>query len=250
MTGRLYIGHVMHCRLIPRRHFFRYRVFSLLVDVDHIERVCAGLRLLSYNRFGALAFHDRDHGFRDGSPLRPWVDNQLELSGLPAAAQVQLLCFPRIWGYVFNPLSVYFCRDAEGRLESLIYEVKNTFGEQIAYALPAGPNMGGAHRQRQVKEMYVSPFIGMEQTYRFDVRDPEDSLRLRIRQSGPEGETLIATHTGTGHSLDDRQLASALAGHPLMTLKVMAAIHFEALRLVLKGVRIARPGALQATGEA
>lgn len=236
-AGRLYVGHVMHMRLIPRRHRFRYRVFSILVDIDRLDAL--PVRLLGHNRRALLTIRDRDHGARDGSPLRPWVDRQLARAGRPAAERVDLLCFPRLWGYVFNPLSVYFCYAGSGELQSVIYEVKNTFGEQVAYTRPAGGAEHGLHRHDQPKEMYVSPFIGMDQVYRFDVAPPGDRLSLRIRQAGPEGETLIATQTGRARPLTDRALLGAVLTHPLMTLKVMAAIHWQALRLVLKGVRLA-----------
>jgi DUF1365 family protein len=244
-AARIYVGHVMHMRLIPRRHRFRYRVFSLLIDLDAMPALLARSRVLRHNRWGILAIHDRDHGARDGSPLRPWVDAALAGAGMPPAARVEMLSFPRMWGYAFNPLTVYYCYGAAGGLAALVYEVKNTFGEQIAYVQPAGPGRGGMFRQRQEKAMYVSPFIAMEQTYRFDVRVPEARLSLRIRQAGAEGETLISAQTGKARAFSDRALLGVLAGHPLMSFKVIAAIHWQALRLVLKGVRPA-----PASGEA
>jgi DUF1365 family protein len=228
-------------RLIPRRHRFRYRVFSILVDLDRLDGVVASSRILRRNRFGILSFNDRDHGARDGSDLRGWVDAELARAGFARPARVELLCFPRMWGFVFNPLSVYYCFGADDALHAVLYEVKNTFGEQIAYVIPAGPERGGAHRHCQMKAMPVSPFIGMDQTYRFDVSVPGERLALRIRQAGPEGETLIATQTARARPFSDAALARAVLGHPLMTIKVFAAIHWEALRLWMKGVRIPRP---------
>jgi DUF1365 family protein len=229
----------MHMRLAPRRHRFRYRVFTLLVDIDRLDEATAGLRLLKHNRHGLLSLLDRDHGERTGAALRPWVERELAAAGLPHPARIELLAFPRLFGYVFNPLSVYFCHGPDGALQSVLYEVKNTWGDQIAYALPAGEARGGAHRHAQRKSMEVSPFIAMDETYRFDVQAPDERLALRIRQAGPAGETLIATLTGEARPLTDAALARAVLRHPLMTAKVMAAIHWEALRLWVKGVPLA-----------
>ncbi|MEO1313700.1 MAG: DUF1365 domain-containing protein [Pseudomonadota bacterium] len=236
-AGRIYFGHVMHMRLRPKRHQFRYRVFSLLLDIDHLEETTGTSRLLRLNRFGLMSIHLKDHGARDGSPLRPWVDAQLAQAGEPPAHRVEMLSFPRMFGYGFNPLTVYYCYGAGDRLTSLVYEVKNTFGDQVAYTLPAGAQSGGTFRQRQAKEMYVSPFIAMDQVYRFAHNAPDARLALRIRQAGPEGETLIATHTGTARPLTDRALAWAFVTHPLMSFAVMALIHWHALRLAFKRIR-------------
>lgn len=229
---RLYIGHVMHMRLAPKRHRFRYRVFSCLFDLDRMDDAMAGSRI--WGR--VLRFDARDHGPRDGSALRPWVEGMLTEHGFDAPARVELLCFPRLWGFAFNPLSVYFCRDAADRVYATLYEVKNTYGGQQVYVLPATQS-GGAIRQQQAKTFWVSPFIPMQQTYRFDVQPPDERLSLRIRQHGDEGEVLIATHTGRGQVATDRALVWAVLTHPLMTFKVVAAIHWQALRLALKGVR-------------
>lgn len=228
----LYTGHVMHMRLAPKRHQFRYRVFSCLFDLDRMDAAMADSRI--WGR--VLRFEAKDHGPRDGSELRPWVESMLAEKGLGKPERIELLCFPRLWGFVFNPLSVYFCRDAEDRVFATLYEVKNTYGGQQVYVLPAEVS-GGAIRQQQDKTFWVSPFIPMEQTYRFDVQPPGARLSLRIRQNGSDGEVLIAAQTGRGEAASDRALLRAVATHPLMTLKVMVAIHWQALRLALKGVR-------------
>ena len=228
----VYAGHVMHMRLRPRAHRFRYRMATFLLDVDRLAETAAGLRLFSVNRRGVFAHWDKDHGPRDGSPLRPWVEARLSEAGRPAPARVRLLAMPRMLGFVFNPLSVYFCEDAAGRLESLVYEVKNTFGDQIAYVVDASGE--GMRRHRQGKAMFVSPFIGMDQTYRFDVAPPGERLAIRIKQGDAEGDLLIATQSGERRALSDRTLAGLLASQPLMSFKVIAGIHWEALRLALK----------------
>ncbi|MEM6487552.1 MAG: DUF1365 domain-containing protein [Pseudomonadota bacterium] len=237
----LYVGHVMHRRLRPFVHGFRYRVFALLLDIDRIEESCARLRLLALDRFGLLGFHRRDHGARDGSALRPWVEARLAEQGLARPAQIWLLSFPRILGYVFNPLSVYWCTDAAGRLQAVVYEVKNTFGDQHPYVMAAATGEDGAARHEQDKRFFVSPFLDMGQRYRFTVHLPGRRLSIRIRQGhageGPSDDWLIATQHGMRRPLSDAALLRAWAAHPLMTLKVMVAIHWQALRLWLKGAR-------------
>ena len=227
----------MHMRLTPFAHRFRYRVFAVLLDIDRLEGTIGPLRLLNLDRFGLMSFHRRDHGARDGSDLRPWVEAQLAEAGRPKPARIRLLSFPRLLGYVFNPLSVYYCEDASGRLESVVYEVKNTFGDQHPYVVSIDSGADGAARHGVDKGFFVSPFIGMDQTYRFTIRPPGARLALKIRQHNDAGPWLIASQIGIRRPLSDRQLARQWLGHPLMTLKVFAAIHWEALRLALKGAR-------------
>ncbi|MEM9782412.1 MAG: DUF1365 domain-containing protein [Pseudomonadota bacterium] len=240
ITQCLYRGHVMHMRLRPFEHRFRYRVFSLLLDVDRLEETCRGLSLLALDRFAVLAFHRCDHGPRDGSDLRPWVEAQLAAAGLPARpARIWLLSFPRLFGYVFNPLSVYWCVDGRDRVYAVVYEVKNTFGDQHPYVLPIDADDPTPARHGTAKAFFVSPFLDMGQRYRFTLARPGRRPAIRIRQGhagdGPEGDWLIATQNGTRRPLSDRALLAAFASHPLMTLKVFAAIHWQALRLWLKG---------------
>ncbi len=233
----LYQGHVMHMRLTPFAHKFRYRVFTLLLDIDRLEQTTAPLRLLSLDRFGLLSFYRRDHGPRDGTDLRPWVEAELSRQGLARPARIWLLSFPRILGYAFNPLSVYFCEDHDGQLSSVVYQVKNTFGDQHTYVLPAAEALDGAVRHGTDKAFFVSPFITMDQHYRFTFRRPGARLTLKIRQHGPTGPLLIATQNGQRRPLTDRALLGQWLRHPAMSLKVIGAIHWQALKLWLKGAR-------------
>ncbi|MEM7213584.1 MAG: DUF1365 domain-containing protein [Pseudomonadota bacterium] len=233
----LYKGHVMHMRLTPFAHRFRYRVFSLLLDVDRMAETIAPLRLLKLDRLGLMSFYRRDHGFRDGTELRPWVEQALASKGIATPHRIWLLSFPRILGYAFNPLAVYFCEDAQGRMSGIVYQVKNTFGDQHAYVIDPTACGDGAMRHDQEKGFYVSPFIAMDQTYRFTLRKPTERLAVRIRQHDSDGPYLIATQSGKRQPLSDRTLLRLWATHPLMTLKVIAAIHWEALRLWLKGAK-------------
>ncbi len=239
----LYFGRVMHKRLRPFVHRFDYRVFSLWLDIDAIGTLSRRLRLFSHNRFNVFSVFDKDHGPRDGRPLRPYVEATLADAGIDLeGGTIHLLCFPRVLGYVFNPLSIYFCRHSDGRLRAILYEVSNTFGDRHSYLLPVDPARGTGDPITQAcdKVLYVSPFIGMRSLYRFRVKEPAERLSILIRQSVPEGEQLLATLTGKRSALRDRDLARAFVTHPLMTIKVMGAIHWQALWLWLKGATFHR----------
>lgn len=239
MTGSsIYFGTVVHQRLRPVRHALRYRVFSLLIDVDEAAALGARLRLFSHNRFNLFSLYDRDHGGRRDEALRAYVERQLARAGLALeGGAIRLLCFPRVLGYVFNPLSIYFCHHRDGTLRAVLYEVSNTFGEQHSYLIPVS---GGAEvvRQSCAKEFYVSPFLAMDGRYQFRLSAPAERLAIYIEQSDGGGPVLRASLDGARHGLSDATLARAFLRYPLMTLKVIAGIHWEALRLWRKGLKI------------
>jgi DUF1365 family protein len=240
-AAALYFGEVMHARLKPVAHRFNYRVMSLLIDLDRLAAADRQTPLFGVNRAALYSFNEADHGRRDGSSLRAYAqwratEHGIELTG----GRVMLLCYPRLLGYTFNPLSVYFCYRADGSLALVIYEVRNTFGDIHAYALPVIPgeaNDAGI-RQQHDKLFYVSPFVEMETRYRFRISPPGDSVRLRILENDSEGPLLAATFKGRRSALNTVQLLRSFFALPLVTLKIVAAIHWEALRLWLKGVRL------------
>lgn len=233
----IYVGKIMHLRLIPKKHKFQYSFFSFLLDIDCLQKPKKDLRLLSINRFNIFSFYEKDHGSRDGSALRVWADDQLKKNKMPVAERIFLLSFPRMFGYVFNPFSAYFCYSG-GILTSIIYEVKNTFGDQITYIKAIELDGDNLIQHNQEKKMYVSPFIEMDQIYFFSLKPPGKKLSIRIDQSGKEGETLIATQTGKAIELSNVNLLWCLITYPLMTLKVILGIHWEALLLLVKGMKL------------
>ena len=249
-AAALYVGDVMHARLKSlsagfRSHRFSYKVMSLLIDLDRLKDADMQSRLFGVNRAGLYSFHESDHGPRDGSALRPYVQRLADEHGVDlTGGKVLLLCYPRLLGYTFNPLSVYFCYNADGALAMLIYEVRNTFGDIHSYALPVKPGelTKSGVRQEQDKLFYVSPFIEMAMRYQFRVLPPGACVKLRILESDAEGPFLAATFSGQRRALTSAALMRAFAAMPFVTLKIIAAIHWEALRLWLKGAKlVARP---------
>lgn len=235
MTAALYIGETTHRRISPKPHRFRYRLFQLLLDIDRLDDDLAGLKLLRRGRFGLFSIDDRDHGWRDGRALRSWVETRLADAGVPATAhRIQLLTFPRVLGFVFNPISLLYVRDARGALEAVIYEVNSTFGQTHAYVAPAAGH--GPQRQVADKRLFVSPFFAVGGEYRFDVTAPGPALNLSIVKSSAGRPVFTATLSLRRQPLSDRRLMGLFVRMPLMTLKVVAAIHWEALRLFLKGI--------------
>ena len=230
----LYEGLVAHSRLRPRRHRFQYRVFAMLLELDELAALDRGLKLFSYNRWGLFSFQDRDHG--DGRPLHAWLDDLLAQSGIVAKGARRVLCYPRILGYVFNPLSVWFCDDERGRLKAIIYEVHNTYDERHAYVLPVDGD-AAVIRHDCAKAFYVSPFLSPDCRYGFRISPPGENVAIVIRAEEAGAPILDASFAGKRRELDDSALAGMLLRYPLMTLKVVAAIHFEAVRLMLKGIR-------------
>ncbi|CAN5271535.1 DUF1365 domain-containing protein [soil metagenome] len=252
-AASLYLGDVMHARLKPKGHRFSYRVMSLLIDLDRLDTADRQSRLFGVNRAALYSFHESDHGDRDGSSLRDYVQRRAAQHGIDlTGGTVQLLCYPRLLGYTFNPLSVYFCTRADGKLAMLIYEVRNTFGDIHSYALPVAPGEISAAgiRQEQDKLFYVSPFLDMAMRYHFRVTPPGGCVKLRILESDTEGPILAATFNGKRQRLTSAALARTFVALPLVTFKIMAAIHWEALRLWLKGARIvARPTAKDSSAD-
>src|SRR6266852_589265 len=240
-AAALYFGDVMHARLKPIGHRFSYRVMSLMVDLDRLDAADRQSRLFGVNRAALYSFNEADHGERDGSALRIYAQRSAAERGIDlTGGRVLLLCYPRLLGYTFNPLSVYFCYHASGELALLIYEVRNTFGELHAYVLPVndGEISDAGLRQSQEKLFYVSPFIEMAMRYHFRVLPPGDSIRLRILETDRDGPLLAATFNGRRRALNTGELLRSVFALPLVTLKIVAAIHWEALRLWLKGVRL------------
>jgi hypothetical protein len=242
-VSALYDGAVVHQRLTPRRHRLRYRLFQLLLDLDELPELDAKLKLFGHNRFGLIGFHDRDHLAGDARPLRAQIEAMLAEAGVDAGGgPIRLLCMPRMLGYVFNPLSIFYCHRPSGELAAVVLEVNNTFGERHVYLIEAEAGAGAqVVRRGCAKTFFVSPFMGMEMSYDFRLAAPGETASTAILGRGADGAPILAAvFAGERRELDDQTLARALVGHPLLTLKVILAIHWEAVKLLSKGVGLRR----------
>lgn len=242
-TVWLYLGNVMHARMKPKAHRFDYKVFCLLIDLDQLANANARTRLFSVGRFNLLSFRESDHGAEQKAApvghLRKHVDTLLAPTGVDAAGgRVLLLCYPRLLGFAFNPISVYFVYDKADACVALIYEVRNTFGEMHTYVCPIEDQQLSAAgiRQERDKRFYVSPFMAQAMRYRFRILPPGERVNVRILETDAEGPILSATFTGKRHNLTSAAVVKACVTMPLMTLKVVAGIHWEAIKLWFKGI--------------
>lgn len=232
----LYRGRTTHVRFAPFEHKLSYDIFQLFIDIDEVDVTCVRLKWLKHNRFAPFSFYDRDHGDRSGQPLRPWVEARLREAGVALdGGPIRLLTFPRVLGFVFNPISVFFAYSQLGELRGVIYEVNNTFGETHSYIAPA--NDDAIERHGADKVFHVSPFFDVSGRYAFTLRPPADTLSLVIDKFRDGVRDHVATLKARRLALNDTQLKKAFFAIPFLTLKVVAAIHFEALKLLFKGAK-------------
>ena len=233
----IYNGTVVHKRYKPKEHFFKYSVFSLLLDLSELEILNDKISFFSFNKFNLISFFEKDHGNRDGSSLVGWVKNNLEENKISIEnIKIKLLCYPRIFGYVFNPLSIFFVYDQNEKLVSILYEVKNTFGEQHTYIFRV-ENENKLIQNNCSKKFHVSPFIEMDCNYFFRVLNPAEKLSVIIDQHDKDGKILFASQDGIRSDLTSKNLMNSYLKHPLMTFKIILAIHFEAFKLWAKGIK-------------
>lgn len=239
-AASFYIGSVQHRRLRPRRHRLKHACYWMLLDIDRMDEIASSMRLFSHDRFNVLSIHARDHGDGTQTPLRRQIEDMLRRADIavPEGA-IRLFCMPRVLGHGFNPLSVYFCHDRSDALRAIVYEVHNTFGERHFYPFAVAPG-AKALRHGCEKDFYVSPFMDMELAYDFRVAPPGEKVAIAIETADGEGALLFAALAGRRLPANDRTLLRLAFTQPLVTLKVVAAIHIHAAILWWKGVRVRR----------
>ncbi|WP_339677673.1 DUF1365 family protein [uncultured Zhongshania sp.] len=237
----IYCGEVMHHRFYPRKHRFVYRMSSFLFDLDKLDETARRCKLFSFNRFNFFSFYNRDVGNGSGEAPREYLERTLLEHGVNTPLKsASLLCYPRILGFTFNPLSVYYCYGDDLQLFAILYEVSNTFKQRHTYLIPVSESDQGKGivRQQCDKNFYVSPFIPMAVRYHFRMHLPTERISLAIRETEHEKPLLHAVFRGERRPFSDRELLRNFISLPLMTIKAVVGIHWEALRLFIKGVKL------------
>jgi uncharacterized protein len=249
MQTCLYSGEVLHHRFAPRVHRLNYRVFQILFDLDQLAETLKPLKLLSLNRFNWLGFNERDHGPVKGDTALPLRERMIAfltpLDIYDANDRLFLLAMPRVLGFVFNPISLYFVVRPDDGIRGIVYQVNNTFGERHCYVLKVDQAGSEPMTHGVSKRLHVSPFMDMDMQYRFDITAPDKTFALRILVEQLNGAALqrmlLAVFKGERKPLKDKVLRDHLLAMPFMTLKVVWGIHWEALKIFLKGIKY-RPG--------
>ncbi len=239
---QLCFGSVHHSRLRPAVHSFDYGVYFLRIPLRTLGAGNFNSRLLSRNRFNLLSFHDRDHGDGKQTPLH-WIDGLLHANDIhDADGEIWLQCFPRVLGYVFNPVSFWFCHRTDGALRAIVCEVCNTFGERHCYLLDTGDVMAWGQELSARKLFHVSPFCAVAGHYRFRFVQHGGAHPWAIRtlaainHDDEQGPLLRTSLSGRAQELSDRAVLRAFFTYPLMTVGVIVRIHWQALRLWCKRV--------------
>jgi len=235
-SPRLFLGQVMHRRLRPAVNAFVYPVFYVQLPVRDLHS--GNCPIFSVDRSNLLSFRQKDHGPRDGSPLLPWIQAKLREHGLPDDGEITLQCFPRVCGFVFNPVSFWFCRNTDGELIAILAEVNNTFGGHYSYLLhnAGGSPLRDGQELRATKEFHVSPFNEIEGGYRFRFRIDRPVPLARIDYDDADGELLLTSISGKPCTWSTAALLGAFLKMPFLTAGVIFRIHWQALKLWLKGV--------------
>ena len=237
MNSSLYSTTITHERFHNFKHKFKYYILGMFIDIDELIDLSKNIKVFSYNKFNIFSYYEKDHGYRDGRLLRVFVEDFLKLNHINfKKLKINILCFPRILGYVFNPLSIIYCYE-EGKLIAVFYEVKNTSNEQHTYCFAGNnTNINHEYKHQCSKNFYVSPFIGMKAVYKFKNLLPKKSMSVVIDLFDKDNNKILtAAQFGFKIPLNSISLLKKLFLNPLITIKVIFAILYESIFIVIKG---------------
>lgn len=234
-SSSIYRGTVTHRRLTPKIHALAYRLFLLHVDLDEAQTLSDHSRVFGFNRPRLLSLYEGDHGDGSDTPLKAQIEAKAAAAGFKTGGPVRIMTTPRVLGYAFNPLTIFFCHGADGRLKCTVHQVNSIFGGRCFYTLPAGK---AVFRQMAVKRMAVSPFLEMDLTYHFRLREPAARFDLAVEVRREEDVFMTSGFAGLRSDFTDKELWRAWRADPVVSWKVTAAIWWEMLKLRLKGVPV------------
>ena len=237
MNSTLYLTTISHERFHDFKNKFKYNMSSIYIDLDELKVLTKTLKLFSYNKFNVFSYNEKDHGYRDGRPLREFVENFLKLNNIYFnKLRIYIMCFPRVLGYVFNPLSIIYCYEKE-KLIAIFYEVKNTSNEQHTYCFAGIDNHTNSTYEHDCnKNFYVSPFIGMKAKYKFKNSLPYEKMSIVINLFDQNNKkVLTASQFGSRFHLNSYSLVRQLLFNPLLIIKVISSILYESIFIVLRG---------------
>ena len=237
MKSKLYSSVVVHQRFVPFKNKFKYNTLSMLIEYDELISLSKKFNLFSYNRFNLFSFNEKDHGHRDGRTLKKYVKYYLNKNNINyKKLKIKILCFPRILGYVFNPLSIIFCFD-NNALIAIFYEVKNTPNEQHTYIFVNNTKLDKSLFKHQCNKIfYVSPFISMNCSYKFITKIPNDKLSIIIEVFDKQkNKILFASQTGNEIKFNSFSLLKYILINPLVMYKVIFFILYQSVVIMFKG---------------
>lgn len=235
----LFANKVVHKRFLPFENIFKYSVTSLYIDYDEILSLDKNIKFFSYNKFNVFSFNEIDHGYRDNRTLKEFAKDILFKNSIKFnELKLKILCFPRIIGYVFNPLSIIFCFDKKN-LIAIFYEVKNTSMEQHTYCfINSKKIIKEVYKHKCKKKFYVSPFIEMNCYYIFQTKIPDSNLSLYIEEFNKNDQKILfASQIGEKNDFSSATILKSFFINPLMTFRIILGIHYEAMKIFFKGGR-------------
>jgi len=237
---KILFGRVMHARLIPKKNAFNYGIYYLSIPLNQLKNLP-----IAYNKFGLLSFYDNDHGSCDGGDLEVWVREILSNFKINNVTDITLICMPRVMGYVFNPVSFWVCRDSDQNIRAVLCEVHNTFGEKHTYICAHTDHAPIQDKDilKGEKLFHVSPFLKREGHYDFQFNITDDDLKIDINFFNADGDKQLLTYLkGDFEVMDKSSLRKAFWQYPLVTFKAIILIHWQALKIISKGIKyISKP---------
>ncbi len=235
IKNNILVGKVIHKRISPIRHRLSYSVFALMLSCDEFGKLNKKTKLLSYNKFNLLSIYDKDHG--NGKPIKDFLEEiKRNITAGEKIVKFSMIAYPRVFGYVFNPITIYLGYNKENEIKLVIYEVNNTFGQRVVYVIPVIKKMKGIISQECEKKLFISPFNNDDGIYSFQIKNNTNTFQIGINLRVKSQPVIVAHFTGQKIDYSDKNIIKTVRKNLLLTFKVIFAIHYEAIKLFFKGM--------------